>query len=91
MKNKFKKIKAYYFLLLILLIFSKIPVMNIEAEGNISDIFIKEYNMSVLSVDQNNQIMSIRHKEFNIRGVQFHPESILTPFGKKILSNWVNN
>ena len=59
MKNKFKKIKAYYFILLILLIFSKIPVMNIEAEGNISDIFIKEYNMSVLSVDQNNQSLSI--------------------------------
>ena len=59
MKNKFKKIKAYYFILLILLIFAKIPVMNIEAEGNISDIFIKEYNMSVLSVDQNNQSLSI--------------------------------
>ena len=59
MKNKFKKIKAYYFILLILLIFSKIPVIDIEAEGNISDIFIKEYNMSVLSVDQNNQSLSI--------------------------------
>ena len=47
--------------------------------------------LEITSVDQKNQIMSIRHKQFNIRGVQFHPESILTPFGKKILSNWINN
>ena len=59
MKNKFKKIKAYYFILLLLLIFTKTPVMSIEADANISDIFIKEYNMSILSVDQNNQSLSI--------------------------------
>jgi len=35
--------------------------------------------------------MSLRHKKYNIRGVQFHPESILTPNGKEMLKNWVNN
>ena len=47
--------------------------------------------LEVTSVDNDNQIMSIRHKNYNIKGVQFHPESILTPFGKQILSNWINN
>ena len=59
MKNKLKNLKLYFFIIIILLVFSKIPVMNIEAESSINDIFIKEYNMSVLSVDQNNQSLSI--------------------------------
>jgi anthranilate synthase component II len=35
--------------------------------------------------------MSIRHKTFDVKGVQYHPESILTPNGKKILENWLQN
>ena len=35
------------------------------------------------------QIMALRHREFNIRGIQFHPESVLTPDGKKMLQNWM--
>ena len=34
--------------------------------------------------------MSLRHKIFDVKGVQYHPESVLTPNGKKILENWVN-
>jgi anthranilate synthase component II len=45
----------------------------------------------ITSVDQNNQIMSFRHKTYDVCGVQFHPESILTPFGKTILKNWLNS
>jgi len=41
------------------------------------------------SVDKNGQVMSIRHAEFDVSAVQFHPESILTPQGKKILENWL--
>jgi anthranilate synthase component 2 len=37
-----------------------------------------------------NQIMAIRHKEYNVRGIQFHPESILTPNGKMIIENWLH-
>ena len=33
--------------------------------------------------------MSLKHKDYDVRGVQFHPESILTPDGKKILENWI--
>ncbi|WP_062059853.1 anthranilate synthase component II [Aquimarina longa] len=47
--------------------------------------------LEVTSYDENGQIMSLRHKELDVRGVQFHPESVLTPDGKKILKNWINN
>jgi anthranilate synthase component 2 len=45
--------------------------------------------LSVTSSDEEGRIMSLSHKEMNVRGVQFHPESVLTPFGMKILSNWI--
>jgi anthranilate synthase component 2 len=34
--------------------------------------------------------MSLRHKTFDVRGVQFHPESILTEYGKEMMGNWIN-
>ena len=47
-------------------------------------------NLEITSIDNSNYIMSIRHKKLNIRGIQFHPESIMTEYGVKILKNWVN-
>jgi anthranilate synthase component 2 len=47
--------------------------------------------LETTSIDENGQIMSLRHRTFDVRAVQFHPESILTPHGKKILENWVTN
>ncbi|MDR3128785.1 MAG: aminodeoxychorismate/anthranilate synthase component II [Tannerellaceae bacterium] len=35
------------------------------------------------------QVMAIRHRLYDVRGVQFHPESVLTPQGKTIISNWL--
>lgn len=46
-------------------------------------------DLEITSIDDNGQIMSIRHKKNDVRGVQFHPESVLTPNGKKILENWI--
>ncbi|WP_459926142.1 anthranilate synthase component II [Flavobacterium covae] len=46
--------------------------------------------LEVTSVDANGQIMSLKHKSYDVRGVQYHPESVLTPLGKKILENWVS-
>ena len=46
--------------------------------------------LEVLALDENKQIMALKHKKFKIRGVQFHPESILTEQGKTLLENWLN-
>jgi anthranilate synthase component 2 len=46
--------------------------------------------LEATSFDENGQVMSLRHKVYDVRAVQYHPESVLTPNGKKILENWVN-
>ena len=42
------------------------------------------------SYDSSGQLMSLRHNSYDVRSVQFHPESVLTPEGKKILENWIH-
>lgn len=46
--------------------------------------------LEITSLDSDNNIMSLKHHHFDVKGIQFHPESILTPQGKKILENWIN-
>ena len=45
--------------------------------------------IQILAQDDDGSIMAIQHKELDICAVQFHPESILTPDGKKLLQNWL--
>lgn len=45
--------------------------------------------LEITAKDQNGYIMAMRHKEYDVCGVQFHPESVLTPTGEKILENWI--
>lgn len=47
--------------------------------------------LEILALDIDNNIMAIKHKLYDIRGVQFHPESILTDNGITIIENWLNN
>jgi len=47
--------------------------------------------LEILAYDENKQIMALKHKDYDIRGVQFHPESILTEEGKALLNNWLKN
>lgn len=48
-------------------------------------------DLEITSLDDLGNIMSLQHKSLNIHGVQYHPESILTPFGKVILENFLLN
>ena len=45
--------------------------------------------LEATSMDENGQVMSLRHKTYDVCAVQFHPESVLTPQGKQILKNWL--
>lgn len=47
--------------------------------------------LQATSYDIKGEVMSLRHKEYDVRGVQFHPESVLTPDGKKMIKNWVEH
>lgn len=46
--------------------------------------------LQITAEDNDGMIMALRHREYDVRGVQFHPESILTPEGEKMLDNWLN-
>jgi len=46
--------------------------------------------LEVTARDENNFIMALQHKIYDVQGVQFHPESVLTPKGETILRNWLN-
>lgn len=46
--------------------------------------------LEITAVSDEGQIMALRHKELNIFGIQFHPESVLTPDGKIIMKNWLD-
>ena len=45
--------------------------------------------LEVTARDENNYIMAMHHKNYDVQGVQFHPESVLTPKGEEILRNWL--
>lgn len=47
--------------------------------------------LQITAVDANNDIMAVKHKTYNVKGIQFHPESILSEYGENILLNWLNN
>lgn len=47
--------------------------------------------LEITAISPDGEIMALRHREYDIRGIQFHPESILTPEGKTMLRNWLQH
>lgn len=45
--------------------------------------------LKITAVDDQGQIMALAHRDYDVRGVQFHPESVLTPQGETMISNWL--
>lgn len=45
--------------------------------------------LQVTGYDDHGMIMSLKHREYDVEGVQFHPESVLTPLGEQIIANWL--
>jgi anthranilate synthase component 2 len=46
--------------------------------------------LTITAIDeQDGSVMALRHKEYDVRGVQFHPESVLTEYGKEMMQNWL--
>lgn len=50
-----------------------------------------EDQLEITAVDDSGKIMALKHKTYDVRGVQFHPESILTEQGEKIVENWLKS
>jgi anthranilate synthase component 2 len=46
-------------------------------------------DIEVTAKDESGMIMALRHREYDVQGVQFHPESVLTPLGRKMIENWL--
>lgn len=82
---------------------SHLTVQDYIFEGLPKDIEVGRYHswvvsdkdlpecLEVTSRSDDGYIMSLRHREYDIRGIQYHPESVLTPQGKAILNNWINH
>lgn len=81
----------------------RITASNYLFEGLPEEILVSRYHswvidrenfpdaLEITAVSQEGYIMALRHKDFDVQGIQFHPESVLTPDGKKIISNWLNH
>ena len=68
---------------------SSIPVGRYHSWVVVDENFPDE--LEVTARDENNLIMGLQHKKYDVQGVQFHPESVLTPDGETIMRNWLRN
>ena len=73
-------------------IFSDIPKQFLTARYHswvVDEESINNTALNVIATDELKQIQALKHKDYNIRSVQFHPESVLTEYGLKMVENWI--
>jgi anthranilate synthase component II len=46
-------------------------------------------DLSITAIDEKGRVMGLSHKKYDVKGLQFHPESVLTEYGKNMLQNWL--
>lgn len=66
---------------------TEIPVGRYHSWVVDADGFPEE--LMVTAISPEGQIMALKHREYDVHGIQFHPESVLTPDGKQIIGNWL--
>lgn len=73
------------------MIFSGLPETIIVGRYHswVIDIQTIPDSLIVTAIDDAGRVMALRHKFYNVRGVQFHPESVLTDYGKNMIENWL--
>ena len=74
-------------------VFKELP-SSIEVGRYHSWVIAKEgfpQDLNITAEDDNGYIMALQHKTYDVTGVQFHPESVLTPDGEKMMRNWLSN
>lgn len=47
--------------------------------------------MKITATDEQGRVMGLAHRKYDVRGLQFHPESVLTEYGKEMMQNWLSN
>jgi anthranilate synthase component 2 len=57
---------------------------------SVADISTMPEELEVIATDDNNEVMAVKHRQYNVYGLQFHPESILTPDGMTMIQNFLN-
>ena len=62
---------------------------GVQTPAHIVDFVEMPDCLEVTCTSNEGQVMALRHREYDVRGIQFHPESVLTPDGKKIINNWL--
>ena len=66
---------------------TEIPVGRYHSWVVDTDGFPEE--LVITAISSEGQIMALKHREYDVHGIQFHPESVLTPDGKQIVDNWL--
>ena len=66
---------------------TEIPVGRYHSWVVDTDGFPEE--LVITAISSEGQIMALKHREYDVHGIQFHPESVLTPDGKRIVGNWL--